>query len=55
VSIRDPGRLRADIERWAREIHTWRKAGLTDEHPNIRRRLNRIALAQHMLDQLEDA
>lgn len=55
VSIRDPERLRADIERWAREIRTWRAAGLADEHPNIRRRLNRIALAQHMLDQLEDA
>jgi hypothetical protein len=55
VSLRDPEQLRADIERWAREIRTWRAAGLTDDHPNIRRRLNRIALVQHLLDQLEDA
>jgi hypothetical protein len=52
VSIRDPEQLRADIGRWSREIRTWRAAGLTDEHPNIKRRLNRIALAQHFLDQL---
>jgi hypothetical protein len=51
MSIRDPEQLRADIARWAREIRTWRAAGLTDEHPNIKRRLNRIALAQHLLTQ----
>jgi hypothetical protein len=51
MSIRDPEQLRADIGRWAREIRTWRTAGLTDEHPNIKRRLNRIALAQHLLAQ----
>jgi hypothetical protein len=53
VSIRDPEQLRADIGRWTREIRTWRAAGLTDDHPNIRRRLNRVALAQHMLDHAE--
>jgi hypothetical protein len=51
MSIRDPEQLQADIGRWAREIRTWRAAGLTDEHPNIKRRLNRIALAQHLLAQ----
>lgn len=51
MSLRDPEQLKADIGRWAREIRTWRAAGLTDEHPNIKRRLNRIALAQHLLDQ----
>ena len=50
MSIRDPEQLRADIERWGREIRTWRAQGLTDDHPNIQRRLNRIAVAQHLLD-----
>lgn len=53
VSIRDPEQLQADIGRWIREIRTWRATGLTDDHPNIRRRLNRIALAQHLLDKRE--
>jgi len=55
VSLRDPEQLRADIGRWAREIRTWRAAGLTDEHPNIKRRLNRIAFTQHLLDQQAEA
>jgi hypothetical protein len=54
VSIRDPEQLRADIERWTREIRTWRARGLTDDHPNIRRRLSRIALAQRLLDHQEE-
>lgn len=50
MSNRDPEQLQADIGRWVREIRTWRATGLTDEHPNIRKRLDRIALAQYLLD-----
>ena len=50
--MRDPEQLRADIGRWQREIRTCRqRLGLTDDHPTILARLNRIALAQHLLDQ----
>lgn len=49
MSIRDPEQLRADIGRWGREIYAWRAAGLSDDHPNIRKRLNRIEVAEHLL------
>jgi hypothetical protein len=50
VSIRDPEQLRADIGRWGREIRTCKqRLGLTDEHPTIQARLNRIAVAQRLL------
>ncbi|MEV4705046.1 hypothetical protein [Actinoplanes sp. NPDC049316] len=46
-----PDQLRADIRRWQDEIKTWRtRAGLTDDHPNISRRLARIRIAQRLLD-----
>ena len=52
IELRDPEQLRADIGRWQREIRTCRqRLGLADDHPTIRARLNRIALAQHLLDQ----
>lgn len=55
MSIRDPEQIRADIERWKREIQTWRsREGLTDEHPNIRKRLDRIAVAQRLLDREDE-
>lgn len=47
-----PEQIRADIGRWKREIQTWRtRAGLTDDHPNIARRLARIRIAERFLDQ----
>lgn len=46
----DPEQLRADIGRWKREIQTWRtRAGLTDDHPNISKRLARIRAAEELL------
>lgn len=46
----DPEQIRADIDRWKREIQTWRtRAGLTDDHPNISKRLARIRIAEDLL------
>lgn len=43
--------LRADIGRWKREIQNERtQRKLTDEHPNISRRLSRIRVAENLLD-----
>ncbi len=54
MSLRDPEQLRAEIRRWERVIQTWKsRTGLTDEHPIIRARLNRIAIAQRLLAQAD--
>jgi hypothetical protein len=55
VSIRDPEQIRADIGRWGREIQTCRtRLKLTDDHPEITRRLARIRAAEHLLGLTSD-
>ena len=50
MSFLDHEQIRADIGRWRREIKTWRtEAGLTDDHPNISKRLARIRVAEELL------
>jgi hypothetical protein len=50
VSNLSAEQLRADIGRWKREIQAWRtREGLTDDHPNIKRRLDRIRVAERIL------
>ncbi len=45
-----PEQIRADIARWPRGIQNERtRHGLTDDHPNISRRLARIRVAEHLL------
>jgi hypothetical protein len=45
-----PEQIRADIGRWKREIQNERtRHGLTDDHPNISRRLARIRVAEQLL------
>lgn len=55
MSNLNPEQLRADIGRWKREIQNERtRHGLTDEHPNISRRLARIKVAERLLAQRDD-
>lgn len=55
MSNLDPEQIRVDIGRWKREIQTWRTRGdLTDGHPNIKTRLNRILVAERLLAQRDD-
>ena len=50
MTIRDPERIRADIGRWRREIQTCRtRLNLTDDHPEITRRIARIRAAEILL------
>jgi hypothetical protein len=55
VSNLDPERIRADIGRWKREIQTSRnRFKLTDDHPEITRRIVRIQAAERLLAQRDD-